>query len=88
MAAMHYEGNFNAERNQLSTIDETVSRELAQMEQTLEELSTFWKDEKSGPFITDTRNFIKLIRGKQGMAIQKGNDILNKVEEALHIYVD
>lgn len=88
MAAMHYEGNFNAERNQLNTIDETVSRELAQMEQTLDDLNIFWKDEKSGPFIAESRNFIKQVRAKQGIAIQNGNEILTKVEEALHIYED
>ena len=87
-AAMHYEGNFNNERGQLNTIDETVTKELSEMEQTLEELGRFWKDEKSAPFINDARNFIKQVREKQGVAIQDGNDILTKVEEALHIYED
>ena len=86
MAAMHYEGNFNAERGQLKTIDEAITKELSAMDQTIEGMNAYWKDEKSAEFIRSAKDFIAQVREKQGQAIQEGNDILTKVENALKIY--
>ena len=86
MAAMHYDGNFNAERGQLSAIDSTITRELAAMDQTLDGMNAYWKDEKSTEFISSTKDFIAQVRTKQAQAIQDGNNILTQVENALKIY--
>ena len=86
MAAMHYDGNFNAERNQLKAIDETITKELASMTTTLEGMNAYWKDEKSAEFITSATESIKEIQTKQAQAIADGNNILTQVEAALKIY--
>ncbi len=86
MAAMHYEGNFNAERGQLKTIDETITKELDSMNQTLQGMNAYWKDEKSAEFITAATDTIAEIKTKQAQAIADGNSILSQVEAALKIY--
>lgn len=86
MAAMHYDGNFNAERGQLKTIDETITKELSAMDQTIEGMNSYWKDEKSADFISSAKDLIAQIKTKQAQAIQDGNNILTQVESALKIY--
>ena len=86
MAAMHYEGNFNAERSQLKTIDETITKELNAMKETLEGMSAYWKDEKSESFLTSATGAIAEIQTKQSQAISDGNNLLTEVENALKIY--
>ena len=83
---MHYDGNFNAERNQLKAIDETITKELGSMVTTLEGMGAYWKDEKSEAFITSATESIKDIQTKQAQAIADGNNILTQVEAALKIY--
>lgn len=86
MAAMHYEGNFDAERGQLRTIDETITSELTSMEETIDGMAAYWKDEKSADFINGAKDLITQIKTKQGQAIADGNQILSQVENALKIY--
>jgi hypothetical protein len=86
MAAMHYEGNFNAERSQLKTIDETITKELNAMKETLEGMSAYWKDEKSESFLASATGAIAEIQTKQSQAISDGNNLLTEVENALKIY--
>ena len=86
MAAMHYDGNFNAERGQLKEIDESITKELTAMDQTLEGMNAYWKDEKSASFIASAKEFITQVRTKQAQAISDGNSILSEVENALKIY--
>lgn len=86
MAAMHYDGNFNAERGQLKAIDESITKELTAMDQTLEGMNAYWKDEKSVDFIASAKDLIAQIKAKQAQAISNGNNILSQVENALKIY--
>lgn len=86
MAAMHYDGNFNAERGQLKAIDEAITKELTSMDHTLEGMNSYWKDEKSVEFISNSKDFITDIKTKQAKAIADGNNILTQVENALKIY--
>ncbi len=86
MAAMHYDGNFNAERGQLKAIDDAITKELTSMDKTIEGMSAYWKDEKSADFISSAKGFIAQIRTKQAQAISDGNSILSQVENALKIY--
>ena len=86
MAAMHYDGNFNAERQQLRDIDSQITAELNSMTQTLEGMNAYWKDEKSAEFISAATDSIKDIQTKQEQAIADGNNILTQVENALKIY--
>lgn len=86
MAAMHYDGNFNAERGQLDAIDSTITQELSVMEQTIDGMNAYWRDEKSAEFIRSSKELITQIKTKQAQAIQDGNNILTQVENALKIY--
>ena len=86
MAAMHYDGNFNAERAQLTAIDDTIKAELTSMTQTLEGMNAYWKDEKSAEFISAATESITDIQSKREQAIADGNNILTQVEAALKIY--
>lgn len=88
MEAMHYEGNFNAENNQLERINETISKELSKMEQTIGEMSSYWQDEKSAQFIADVNELIRRIKERQTQAINEGHELLSKVEESLKIYLN
>ena len=86
MAAMHYDGNFNAERGQLKAIDEAITKELNAMTSTLQGMGAYWKDEKSETFLTTATDSIVEIQTKQAKAIADGNNILSQVEAALKIY--
>ncbi len=86
MAAMHYEGNFNAERGQLKAIDESITKELTSMSETLQGMGAYWKDEKSEAFLTSATDSIAQIQAKKDKAIADGTNILSQVEAALKIY--
>ncbi len=88
MAAMRYEGNFNAENRRLEDINEVISTELANMEHTVSEMSSYWQDEKSAQFIADVSELIRRIKEKQTQAIGDGHELLNKVEDSLKIYLN
>ncbi len=88
MAAMHYVGNFNAERGQLNAINETITTELASIEKTIEGMNSYWKDEKSADFIASVKEWITEVKSEQAKAIEGGNEILSKVESALNVYTN
>ena len=85
MAAMHYDGNFNAERASLNSKKDVISKELASMEETIEGM-TYWKDEKSEEFKASAKELIKKLKTENENANAEGNKILSQVEAALRIY--
>lgn len=85
MEAMQYENNdFAVERNKLDEINSTITEELTNIENNLDDMPNYWQDEKSEQFIADAKDLIAQIKVEQEKAMAGGKDIFAKVHEAFN----
>ena len=88
MAGIHYDGNFDKEKKQLNNLDESLSAELTAIDQILDRMNGYWKDEKSAGFLSGVKEGVQELKTMKSEAIENGKGALNQIEADLRIYVE
>lgn len=86
MEDLEFTGSFDPEKTQLTDIGDKVTGYVGEIKSTLNEMNSYWQDEKSATFISGAESDCEEIITLVNKAVSDGCAGLDEVAKSIHIF--